>query len=410
MNLTYEAIDGSGRNVSDAIEASSAKEAVESLRQKGLFVTHIASAKAESLVPGSDSRLGTSDPGLTKVRFSLRQLVMFTRQMAMLLASGSGVVPALNALNRQIKDANQKALLRRIVADLEEGCPLADAFRKYPSIFDASYCAVVAAGEASAQLPQMFTKLAGMMSKRKAMRNKVVGSLIYPALLIVLCVSVVNILLFFVIPRFADMFDTLGVPLPSSTKFMMALSAGLCKWWPVPVGFVIALVVGSVYLVKSRTGRQILSDVQIRVPVAGRLMSRLIQSEMLRILGMLIEAKVGVLDALDLARGVTSNRRYGALCNKVEEAVTSGNSISSAMEATELIDPSICQAVRTGEESGSLGGAISYAADVLDEENAELVDVVTKLIEPMILIVMGVIVGAVAISLFTPLFDITAAV
>ena len=406
MDLSYEAIDGSGRNVADLIEAPSVKEAVESLRQKGLFVTHIARAKAEEV----QRQLGAASSDLSKVRFSLRQRVMFTRQMAMLLASGSAVVPALNALNRQIKDDKQQAVIRQIIADLEEGHSLADALRKYPAIFDASYCAVVAAGEASATLPPMFTKLSDMMGKRKAMRNHVLGALTYPVLLIVLCVGIINVLLFFVIPRFGEMFDTLGVPLPASTEFMLALSAGLRKWWFAPVGLVGVIVLGSVYLVKSRPGRQFLSDVQIRVPLIGQVMSRLIQAEFLRILGMLIEAKVGVLDALDLARGVTGNRRYGALCDEVENAVTSGGSISSAMERTGLVDASICQAVRTGEESGSLGGAISYVADVLDEENGELVGVVTKLIEPVILIGMGVVVGIVAISLFTPLFDVTSAV
>ena len=406
MNLTYEAIDGSGRNVTDVVEAPSVREAVESLRGKGLFVTHIARAKVEQI----QQRLAAASSELSRVRFSLRQLVMFTRQMAMLLASGSAVVPALNALNRQIKDVRQRAVIRQIVADLEEGHTFADALRKYPAVFDSSYCAVIAAGEASAMLSPMFTKLAGIMGKRKAMRNKVLGAITYPALLILLCVGIVNVLLFFVIPRFGDMFDTLGVALPASTQTMLVLSGWLREWWSVPAGLGVVAIIAGVYLVKSPAGRQVLSDAQIQVPLIGRVMSRLIQAELLRVLGMLIEAKVGVLDALDLARGVTRNRRYGLLCDEVEEAVTSGNSISQAMEKSELLDAGICQAVRTGEESGSLGGAISYVADVLDEENSELIDVVTKLIEPVILIGMGVVVGVVAISLFMPLFDITAAV
>jgi type IV pilus assembly protein PilC len=405
MNLTFEAIDGSGRNVADIIEAPSAKEAVESLRQKGLFVTHIARAKVEEV----RRRIGAASSEFVKVRFSLRQLVMFTRQMAMLLTSGSGVVPALNALSRQLKDARQQGVIRQITADLEEGFPFAEALRKYPAVFDASYCAVVAAGEASARLPQMFAKLAAIMGKRKAMRNKVVGATAYPVLLTLLCVGILNVLLFFVIPRFGDMFRGLGVPLPASTKFLLAVAGGLRTWWPVPVGAAIGLVIALVYLCKSAVGRQLVSDAQIRIPLVGRIMSRLIQAEMLRILGMLIEAKVGVLDALDLARGVTRNRRYLQMCDDMEEAVTAGNSLSQIMERSELVDASICQAVRTGEESGSLGESISYVADVLDEENTELVGVATKLLEPLILIGMGVVVGVVAISLFVPMFDVTAA-
>ncbi|MCP4591125.1 MAG: type II secretion system F family protein [bacterium] len=409
MNLTYEAIDGTGRNVSDVVEAASAKEAVERLRSQGLFVTHIAQADAlelqERRKAGSRGR-GTSGG----VRFSLRQLVMFTRQMAMLLASGSGVVPALNALTRQVKEERQRAVLHQLIMDLEEGVPLAEALRRFPTIFDASYCAVVAAGEASAMLPQMFTKLASIIGKRKAMRNKVLGAMTYPVLLIGLSTGIMNVLLFFVIPRFGGMFDTLGVPLPASTAYLLALSGWLSDWWMIPAVVVVLATASSVYLAKTQSGRQVISDAQIRVPMLGRLASRLIQAEVLRVLGMLIEAKVGVLDALDLARGVTRNRRYGKLCDEVELAVTSGGAISAALEQSGLVDASVCQAVRTGEESGNLGGAISYVAEVLDEENTELVGVMTKLVEPVILIGMGVVVGVVAVSLFMPLFDITSAV
>lgn len=406
MNLTFEAIDASGRDVSDVIEAPSLREAVEALRRQGLFVTHLARAKEGEIQP----RLAGSGLQPGKVRFALRQRVLFTRQMAMLLASGSAVVPALKALARQFKKPDQQALIRGMIADLEAGLPLAEAMSKYPANFDASYCAVVAAGEASAMLPGMFTKLAAMMSKRKAMRTKVLGALAYPALLIVLCTVILSILLFFVIPRFGEMFASLRVPVPTSTAFMLSVSVGLRDWWFVPLGATAAGLVAAVYLVRSAAGRQFLSDVQIRIPLAGRVRSRLIQAELQRVLGMLIEARVGVLESVGLARGVTRNRRYGGLCDEIEGAVTSGNSISSALETSGLFEASICQAVRTGEESGRLGESISYVADVLDEENAELINMVTKLVEPVILIGMGVIVGLVAISLFMPLFDVTAAV
>ncbi|MFH0982686.1 MAG: type II secretion system F family protein [Planctomycetota bacterium] len=406
MNLAYDAIDGVGRTVGDTIEAASIKEAVEALRRKGLFVTHIARASAKE----APRLFAEANADLTKVRFSLRQRVMLTREMAMLLRAGSGVVPALNALNRQIRNAGHQAVIRQIIKDLEEGSSLAAALRKYPAIFDPSYCAVVAAGEASATLPPMFTRLAGIMGKRRAMRNRVLGALTYPALLTVMCAGILNTLLFFVIPRFAAMFGTLGVPLPASTRFLLTMSAWLREWWPLPVGLAVGVVLGAVYVVKSRAGRQFLSDLQIRIPLVGRVMSHLIQAEMLRIFGMLIEAKVSVLEAVDLARGVTRNRRYGVLCDAIEEAVTAGNSISLAMEKSGVVDAGICQAVRTGEESGSLGESISYVADVLDEENGELVGAATKLVEPLILIGMGVVVGIVAVSLFVPLFDVSSAI
>jgi type IV pilus assembly protein PilC len=143
------------------------------------------------------------------------------------------------------------------------------------------------------------------------------------------------------------------------------------------------------------------------LPFIGRLASGLIQGQVFRTLGMLIEARVSVLESLDLARRATNNDRFQQMFDRIENAVTGGASFSDTMEASGLIDPAVCQAVRTGEESGNLGGAMSYAADVLDEDNTELVHTVTRLLEPVIIIVMGLIVGVVAVSLFMPLFDIT---
>jgi len=338
------------------------------------------------------------------------QLMLFTRQMAMLLTSGSGIVPALTAIGPQMRSLQHRAMLEAIRSDLEEGLTLTDALSRYPRAFDASYCAVVAAGESSARLPQMFARLALIIGKRRAMRNRVIGSLIYPALLIGLSVKIMAVMLFFVVPRFAGMFTTLGVEVPVTTRLLMQLAGALRGYWYLLALALAAIFSGAVYIVRSDKGRQFLADVQIRIPLLGRLASRLIQAQTFRILGMLLEARVGLLEALDLARGVTRNQRFQELYNTMCDSVTRGDSISAALDAHDLISTTIIQAVRTGEQSGRLGEAISYTADVLDEENTELLAVVTKLIEPLVLIVMGVIVGAVAIALFMPLFDMTSAV
>jgi len=344
-----------------------------------------------------------------KLTMPVGQLVLFTRQMSMLLTSGSGIVPAINAIAPQMKSVKHRQMLEGIRNNLEEGVTLTAALNRYPRAFDAAYCAVVAAGESSAQLPRMFSRLAVILGKRRTMRNRVLGSLIYPALLIVLSIKILAVMMFFVVPRFAGMFTTLGVEVPASTKVLMGIAGLLRGYWYVIVLLLLGLVGGLIYLFRTDNGRQFLSNVQIRIPVVGRLMSRLIQGQTFRILGMLLEARVGLLEALELARRVTHNDRFQLLYDGMRDAVTRGESISGAMNVGVTINPSIVQAIRTGEQSGKLGDAISYVADVLDEENGELLNVTTKLIEPLVLIVMGVIVGAVAVSLFMPLFDMTAA-
>jgi type II secretory pathway component PulF len=406
VNLTYEAIDAAGRTVSDLIQADSPKVAVAQLRQRGLMVTNIQGATEEQ----AQQQMAAVAAETTEAKLPLKALAVFTRQMAMLLASGSAVVPALAAIARQLKKPEHADLVRKLRDDLEEGATLAETLCRFPKTFDPTYCAVVAAGESSANLPGMFDRLALIIAKRRALRNKVLGAMAYPSLLTVLCVAQVSALLFFVLPRFGKMFASLGVPLPASTKFMLALADALTTYWPILLVGLGAVVGAIVFLSTTAAGRQLCANAHIRLPFVGRVTSGLIQGQVFRTLGMLLEARVALLESLDLARRTTRNDKYQALFDKIENAVTSGNSFSDTLEHSGLIEPAVCQAIRTGEESGSLGASMSYAADVLDEDNTELVNTLTRLLEPIIIIVMGLVVGAVAISLFMPLFDITSMV
>ncbi len=406
MNLVYDAINEKGQHVHDTVQAASVKEGVEALRRQGYFVTHV----APSTVEGAQGGVAKKKGGDEKYSLPLKQLMMFTRQMSMLLTSGSALVPAINAVSAQMKSPSAKAMLAVVRDDLEQGMMLTDALRKHPNAFNSSYCAVVAAGESSATLPQMFNRLAHIISKQRATRNKIIGSLIYPILLLALSVKILAVMMFFVVPRFAGMFGTLGVELPWSTKVMLSTANTLRSQWILIALMVATSIAGVVFLFRTHKGRQILANVQTRIPFLGRLMSRLIQGQTFRILGMLLEARVGLLESLDLARGVTANDQFQAIYDNLEDSVTRGESISGALEDSSLISPSVVQAIKTGEQSGRLGESITFVADILDEENTELLGTATKLIEPLILIIMGAVVGAVAISLFMPLFDMTSAV
>ena len=404
MILTYEAIDADGRQNTDAVEATDPREAVELLRRRGLFVTRIEEgpkAKTEPTIRAARAR----SRGMP-----LKTLVLFTRQMGMLLRAGSGVVPAMTAIKRQAKKPDQVALLDQVVGDLEEGNTLTDAFRRHPSTFDAAYCAIVAAGEASGALGEMFDRLSMIVGKRRAMRKKIIGALAYPAMLIVMCASILLVLLLFVLPRFAGMFEQLGVDAPATTRALLAVGAAVREHWLIGLGLVVGMGFLSAWLFTSDRGRQWLTDVQLNIPLVGGLRSRLIQGQILRTLGSLLESGVGLLEAISLARESTRNSRFQRLFRNLEEEVTSGGQPSTAFEDSGLVEPYICQAVRTGEDSGNLGGALTYCADILDETNEELVAVITRLIEPIILIGMGLVVGFVAVSLFLPLFDLTSAI
>ena len=403
MILTYEALDAQGHRTSDTVDAMSEQEAREQLRRRGLYVTRLKQPAA---------RGGRSLAHRERGEFAalpLKTLVLFTRQMAMLARAGSGVVPAITAVRRQMRKPAQGALLDDIIAHLEDGASLAEALRRHPQTFDPVYCAIVAAGEASAKLTEMFDRLASIVGKRRAMRNRVAGALAYPALLTVMSTGILLVLLFFVLPRFDAMFRQLHVQTPALTRFMLGTAHVLTTYWPVVVLGTALCAAGGFFLVTSDRGKQWISDIQLCIPLLGRLRARLIQMQIFRTMGTLVQSGVGVLDTLELARGSTRNGRFQRLFDEMHEAVTSGGQLSAAFENSGVMDPSVCQAVRTGEDSGNLGEALTYCADVLDEINTELINTLVRLVEPAILIGMGLFIGCVAVSLFLPLFDMTSA-
>lgn len=400
MNLSYEAVDAAGSAVADVIDATDAAEAIERLRRRGLFVKKISEVEAAK---------ATTARAPATLKLPLKPLVFLTRQLAILLKAGSALVPALQVIRRQLKKPAHEAMLRSLINDLEDGLPLADAMRKFPETFDPAYRAVVAAGEASATLPAMMDRLASILVRRRALRNKILGAMTYPLVLLVMSINVVCGMMMFVVPRFAGMFKTIGVEIPWSTQFLLNVSGWLEQYWAIPAGAAIVLGVGLFLLLGSKPGRRILVNVQTEIPLMKRLTGRLIQARIYRTLGTLIECRVGVLDALELSREITGNRRFRRLFDDIVEALTSGDRISSVLLRSDFIEPSLAYSIQTGEENGALGPSISYCADILEEENAELIAAMTRLVEPMILVVMGVVVGGVAISLFLPLFDVTAA-
>ncbi len=358
----------------------------------------------------ANAKVAPSSMRAREERLPIKVLAVFTRQMAMLLRSGSALVPAIQSIAKQMSKPPQKALLNDIAVDLEEGLSLTDAFKKYPRSFDAVFCAIVAAGEAGAMLPQMFERLATIVGKQRAMRKKIAGSMAYPILLIFMCIHIILGLMLFVMPRFADMFVQLAVDIPASTQFMLSSGKWISENWTILLGCILACGAGTAWIVASAKGRQWVADIQLSIPIVGTLRSKLIQGSVFRTLGLLLQSKVGLLDSIALIKGATSNRAFQKMFSDLEESVTSGGSISYALEASGIIEPYLCQAVRTGEECGNIDGALLFAADMLDESNAESVDVVARLIEPIILLGMGVVVGAVCLSLFVPLFDLTSAI
>jgi type IV pilus assembly protein PilC len=404
MRFAYQAIDSAGKAVSDTLEAADLTEAVDALRRQGLYVSDIRAASAG---------ISYASPRRRNKRMStgrrLKNMAMFTRQLAVLVASGTPLVQALAALERQTKDVAWRDLVSSVRVKVEEGSTLAEAMAEHPKAFDAVARSLISAGESGGSFDVMLDRLAVLSRKQLQVRNAIIGAMIYPALLILVAIGVLALMLLFVLPRFAGLFETLDVELPPMTKMLMACSAFLRSyWWAIPI------VGGGAFFgirswLQTTQGRRAVDRTLLKLPAVGMIVRSFSVARIARVLGVLLAGKVPLLEALGLARQTVSNHKYVDLVARAEEAVTRGGNVSTVFAATDLVSPALCEAIRAGEQSGQMGALLLNIADFLDEENEVVVKSLTSILEPIILIVLGLVVGFVALSMFLPLFDLTSA-
>jgi type IV pilus assembly protein PilC len=404
VRFAYQAVDGGGKVVSDTLEASDQAEAMDALRRQGLYVSDVRPAA---------NGLNYSRPREKRKRLSsgrrMKNMAMFTRQLAVLVASGTPLVQALTALERQTKDVAWRDVIVAVRLRVEEGCTLAEAMGEFPTVFDGVARSLIAAGESGGGFDAMLDRLAVLCRKQLQVRSAVIGAMIYPCLLIVVAFGVLALMLLFVLPRFAGLFETLDVKLPPMTQFLMGCSHLLRSyWWSLPIGAAAAFF-GIKHWLKTAPGRRSLDNTMLRLPAIGRIVRSFAVARIARVLGVLLAGKVPLLDALALARQTVNNHKYVDLVSRAEEAVTRGSNVSTVFSATDLVSPALCEAVRAGEQSGQMGAMLLNMADFLDEENEVVVKSLTSILEPIILIILGVLVGFVALSMFLPLFDLTSA-
>lgn len=399
MKLAYEAYDKTGRVVNGTIEAASAREATEQLYADGLYVTRLA----------GDANAGEASGGRLALGGKFKSLVNITRQLAILTGTGTPVVQALAAIERQQPPGAWRSVLGDIRQQVEEGGSLAKAMEGHPRHFDAVYRSLIAAGESGGQLPAMLDRLSVITRKQMKVRSTVMGALSYPIMLLAISIKVVVVMLLVVLPRFTGLFDSLGADLPPTTKMLLSLSQALrTYWWAALLG--LGTVVGGVtWFLRSPGGRRWVDGVLVSLPVVGPFTRSLVTARIARTLGVLLESKVPLLEALTLTKAAAGNCRYADLLTKVEEEVTRGEPMSACLRESPLIAPSIVEAVVTGEQAGQVGEVLLNLADFMDEDNEVVIKSIMSLLEPAILIALGLVVGFVAISLFMPLFDLTSA-
>ncbi len=378
------------------------------------YPTHVTggAVKPPAEAGSAEGRVAKRDRGQRlsmKARYERPRHVMFImRQLHVLLASGTPVVSALEGIERQMKDPLWLAAMTSIRQAVEEGANLSGAMAMHPHLFDRVSRSLIEAGETSGKLPVMLERLVKLTQKDLQVRSGILGALLYPAILLSVVMIVLCIVLTVVVPRFAELFNTLSVPIPPTTQATLVAS-GILRgyWWAVLLGLVGAGF-GAAWWAKTAQGRVAIHTAMIRMPIIGKLTRSFATSRIIRLLGVLLNSHLPLLEVLELVKYSSGNMHYEALIVNAQEAVGRGEPVSSAFADESLIDPSIYEAFRCGEQSGRIAASLITVADFMEEENDAVVRSLTKVLEPLVLLVLGGMVGLLAVSMFLPLFDLTA--
>src|SRR5688572_987513 len=340
---TYEAMNSSGQEVKDEIEAGTSDEAIAKIRNKGFFPTKIkekaqkksARKQKESAQSGPTRKMPLAIGGVPK-----KQLVAFTRQLSTLQDAGLPILRSLQILEQQQKPGLLKAIIGGVADEVEGGGTLSDAMSKYPKAFDKLYVNMIAAGEAGGVLDLILSRLADFMEKAQKLKKKVIGAMIYPAVVISIAVGIVSMIMIFVIPKFEDIFRDFGTKLPTVTVVLLRIS----RWFANDYGWAYILAFPVVFwlLLKlaklSEGGKYAIDVVKLKIPILGAILGKTAIARFTRTLGTLISAGVPILDAINITKETCGNEVYSRALGKVHDAIREGESFADPLRATKVCD------------------------------------------------------------------------
>ncbi len=407
--FTYEAMNSVGQPVKGEVDATSSEDAIAKVRAMGNFPTKIKEkAGKRGGAPAQQQAGAGAKKTVRKVgRVPKKLLTQFTRQLSTLIDAGLPILRSLRILEEQQKPGMLRVAIRLVAEDVEGGATLSEAMAKHPKAFDRLYTNMVHAGEAGGVLDVILQRLADFMEKSQALRRKVVGALIYPIAVISFAVLIVIGLLVFVVPAFEKIFDDLGSKLPTVTRALLNLSEWMVfPGWIVVIGTPFA-VWAIVRLMKtSEGGRYVVDNVKLHIPLFGRIISKTSVARFSRTLGTLLAAGVPILEALNITRDTAGNEVYARAMNKVHDGIREGESFAQPLRQAKIVEPMVVNMIDVGEETGELDKMLNKVADTYDEEVEVLVGSLTSLLEPVLIIVLGLIVGFIVVALFMPMVGI----
>src|SRR4051812_48299871 len=405
----YEAMDTTGGEVKDTIAAANEEEAQQKIRQLGYFVTKLTEVLDKKKAGKKDAKKGPK--GKKNKVFTIggvnsKQLVQFTRQFSTLQDAGLPVLRSLRILEKQMKPSVLKNTLIDVVEDVESGSSLSEAFGKHPKAFSRLYVNMVRAGEAGGALEVILQRLADFKEKAQTLKRKIIGAMVYPAVVIFVAVSILTFIMVAIIPKFKKIFDDFNMRLPWATEMLIQTSMWFADyWWVLPL-FPMGLFILIKLVRLSRSGSYAVDRMKLWIPLMGKILEKSIVARTMRTLGTLVASGVPILESLSIVRETSNNVVFERMFTRVIESIREGDTIADPLKQSRLVDDMVTNMIEVGEETGDLDTMLFKVADFYDEEVDTAVKAMISALEPAMIVILGFIIGFIVISLFMPLIGL----
>jgi type IV pilus assembly protein PilC len=399
--FTYSGKTRTGVVQKGEIEANDRNAAVAVLRQKQILVTSIRPQARQ---------ISLKLPGMGGGKVKEREIVIFTRQLATMIDAGLPLVQCLDILSRQALNKHFGAIIGRVKTDVESGDSFADALRKHPKVFSDFFNNMVEAGETGGILDTILGRLAVYMEKAQALKSRVKSAMVYPAAIVSIAVLVIVFLMIYVIPVFAEMFDSFGGTLPAPTRLVMDLSAFTRAY----ILYVIPVVGVGIYLFKrfyrTEHGKRLVDSLLLKAPVFGPLIQKVAVAKFTRTLGTLVSSGVPIIDGLQITARTAGNKVVEDSVLTIINSIKEGQTIAEPLGKQAIFPPMVVQMIEVGENSGALDMMLNKIADFYDEEVDTAVAGLTSLMEPALMVFLGVTIGFVVVAMYLPIFKMAGAI
>ncbi|MDB5957980.1 type II secretion system F family protein [Ramlibacter sp.] len=386
----WEGRDRNGKQVRGETRAGGENQVRASLRRQGVNPIKIKKRRMRS-----------------GARIKPKDISIFTRQLATMMKAGVPLLQSFDIVGRGNANASVTKLLNDVRTDVETGTSLSSAFRKYPRYFDTLYCNLVEAGEQAGILESLLDRLATYMEKTEGIKSKMKSALMYPIAVLVVAFVVVTVIMIFVIPAFKEVFSSFGADLPAPTLMVIAMSEFFVKFW----WLIFSVIGGGLYFFmqawkRNQKVQQFMDRVMLKLPVFGDLVYKSVLARWTRTLATMFAAGVPLVEALDSVGGASGNSVYELATQKIQQEVSTGTSLTAAMTNANVFPSMVLQMCAIGEESGSIDHMLGKAADFYEAEVDDMVAGLSSLMEPIIIVVLGGIIGGIVISMYLPIFKL----